>query len=181
MISTKKNFVKIILLFITLILCYVFLRGFIGNSQILPSALINQSAPAFNVPELYHESKILNHDLFIGHISLLNVWASWCSNCMMEQPFLMDIAHKYHIKMIGLNYKDDRDSAKDFLQQFGNPFQQIGFDQSGDTAMNWGVYGVPETFVIDKKGVIRYKQIGPMTEDDWGNIILPLIKKLEKE
>lgn len=143
--------------------------------------LIGHATPAFNLPSLKKPDVKLSNQLFIGHVSLLNVWATWCVTCAEEHPVLVDIANSHIVPIYGLDYKDNRTHALQWLQHFGNPFKKIGFDGAGDVAINWGVYGTPETFVIDKKGVIRYKQIGPMTHAIWRNKLLPLVLKLKAE
>ena len=111
---------------------------------------------------------------------LLNVWASWCVACRIEHPLLVDLAKKDVIPIIGLNYKDKRDAALGWLGQFGDPYKLSIVDPDGRVGIDYGVYGVPETFVIDKAGVIRFKQIGPITEDAWRNKILPLVQQLRQ-
>lgn len=156
-------------------------RGLSLHPAEVPSPLINQAAPVFTLPTLFDEKKNLTNKNFLGQVSLFNVWASWCGACEEEHGFLMQISQKYHVALYGLNYKDDPKKAKLWLKQNGNPYQLIGSDSKGMVAIDWGVYGTPETFVIDKHGIIRYKQIGPITEDDWKNNLWPLIKRLSHE
>jgi cytochrome c biogenesis protein CcmG/thiol:disulfide interchange protein DsbE len=115
-----------------------------------------------------------------GQVWLLNVWASWCVACRVEHPLLVDLAKKNVIPIVGLNYKDKRDAALGWLGQFGDPYQLSVADTDGRVGIDYGVYGVPETFVIDKTGVIRFKQIGPITEDAWRDKILPLLQQLRQ-
>jgi cytochrome c biogenesis protein CcmG/thiol:disulfide interchange protein DsbE len=166
-------------LFILILLGFFLWRGLSINPQVLPSTLINHSAPAFNLPELQTPQNNLTTDIFHGHVSLLNVWATWCVVCADEQPILMEISQQYHIPIYGLDYKDERTAALQWLVRFGNPYEKIAVDINGTTAINWGVYGTPETFVIDQQGVIRYKVVGPITEDNWRQTVWPLIQKLD--
>ena len=115
-----------------------------------------------------------------GEVWLLNVWASWCVACRVEHPLLVELSKKNAVPLIGLNYKDKRDAATGWLAQFGNPYQLSAVDADGRVGIDYGVYGVPETFVIDKQGVIRFKQIGPITEEAWQNKLLPLVQQLRK-
>jgi cytochrome c biogenesis protein CcmG/thiol:disulfide interchange protein DsbE len=155
-------------------------RGLGMHPNEIPSPLINKPAPDFQVTTLEGSKKLSNQDFF-GHVSLLNVWATWCEACAAEHEFLLGLANDKNLYLYGLDYKDDASAAKKLLSEKGNPYRSVGVDLSGDTAINWGVYGTPETFVIDKKGIIRYKQIGALTADNWENVISPLIAKLEKE
>jgi cytochrome c biogenesis protein CcmG/thiol:disulfide interchange protein DsbE len=173
--SLKKTYLIPLICFITLGI--FFARGLRLNPREIPSALLNQPAPSFSLPQLVDTDKQLTNKMFLGHVSLLHVWASWCSTCAAEHPFIMDLARTYHIPMYALDYKDDRQKALHFLSQYGNPYQAIGFDKDGTVSINFGVYGTPETFLIDSQGIIRYKHVGPMTQETWNNEILPLIRK----
>ncbi|MEM1244182.1 MAG: DsbE family thiol:disulfide interchange protein [Pseudomonadota bacterium] len=174
-----RIFKRLLPLGIFLLLAYFFWYGLHLNPRRLPSALINQPAPAINLPSLNDPTQIIKRKVFIGHVSLLNVWASWCETCLLEHPVLVDIANQHQVMLIGLDYKDNRQNALNWLQQRGNPYSVIAFDRTGKTAINWGVYGTPETFVIDKQGIIRYKYIGPLTHQVWQQKLLPVIKKLQ--
>ena len=154
-------------------------RGLSLHPTLVPSPLVNKPAPNFELPTLFDEKKITsNHDLF-GHVTLLNIWATWCVACAEEHAFLMELAQKKQFALYGLNYKDNPDAAKKWLKQYGNPYQRIAIDPNGTAAIDWGVYGTPETFIIDQNGIIRYKQIGPITADSWEKTLRPLIEKLE--
>ncbi|EKD54021.1 MAG: Periplasmic protein thiol/disulfide oxidoreductase DsbE [uncultured bacterium] len=147
----------------------------------IPSPLINQAAPTFQLPTLLGARKITSSQDLRGHVTLVNVFASWCAACAEEQPFLLQLAKNEHVFFYGLNYKDDELSAKKWLRQYGNPYQIIAVDTMGKEAIDWGVYGTPETFVLDKKGVIRYKQIGVLDQETWEKKIFPLLKQLRNE
>ena len=144
----------------------------------VPSPLINKPAPAFSLPTLdAPEQKISTQDLR-GKVWILNVWASWCVACRIEHPLLVEFAKTSAVPIYGLNYKDKRDDAIGWLNKFGNPYTRSLSDTEGLVGIDFGVYGVPETFVIDKQGVIRLKQIGPVTPEVLRDEILPLLRKL---
>ena len=156
-------------------------RGLSINPHQLPSALLDKPAPVFRLPQLQHPNHVMTETIFQGKVSLFNVWASWCVACHTEHPVLMDIALQSKLPIYGLNYKDSRVKATNLLKRFGNPYTLIAYDDSGSAAINWGVYGTPETFVIDKQGIIRYKQLGPISEEDWQKRIKPLVKQLQAQ
>jgi len=160
---------------------YFLWQGLSLNPRIVPSVLLNEQTPEFNLPNLLHPGAKLGNKIFKGHVSLLNVWATWCAACINEYPLMINIAHTHKVKIYGLDYKDDRTKALVWIKKYGNAYAAIGFDETGETAINWGVYGTPETFVINKNGVIKYKQIGEVTPEVWKHTLLPLIEKLEKE
>ena len=149
------------------------------DSNVLPSALINEEAPHFDLPPLPgHDKGFSNADLQ-GHVSLVNMFASWCGPCRIEHPVLNALAQTKRVPIYGIDYKDRSDAALDWIAALGNPYTQIGAD-SGKVGIEWGVYGVPETFVVDTTGRIRYKHVGPLSEDDVKKTILPLVARLEK-
>jgi cytochrome c biogenesis protein CcmG/thiol:disulfide interchange protein DsbE len=172
--------------FILPLIIFLFIIGFLWRGLSLhpnqiPSPLINHAAPAFELPDLYNTKKTITQKDFLGQVTLLNVWATWCYACAEEHAELVELATKEHINFIGLNYKDDTTTAKQWLKENGNPYHLIAVDQTGDTAIDWGVYGAPETFIIDKKGIIRYKHIGPITAENWQQTLKPLIEKMNLE
>ncbi|MCC2690540.1 MAG: protein thiol/disulfide oxidoreductase DsbE [Rhizobiaceae bacterium] len=130
----------------------------------IPSALIGQPAPATSLPAMPGlDLPGLESRHFAGQVTLVNVWASWCAPCRQEHPLLMELAEDRRFAVSGLNYKDQPENARRFLGSLGNPFGAIGVDQAGRAAIDWGVYGVPETFLVGKKGEILYKHVGPLT------------------
>jgi cytochrome c biogenesis protein CcmG/thiol:disulfide interchange protein DsbE len=150
------------------------------NPREVPSPLVGKPAPAFELPQLHApEAKFAPKDMQ-GKVWLLNVWASWCVSCRQEHPILVELAKSGIVPIYGLNYKDPRDDALKWLKQFGDPYVLSIADVEGRVGIDYGVYGVPETYVIDKAGVIRYKQIGPVTQDVLEKTILPLVKELQK-
>ncbi|MDH5570836.1 MAG: DsbE family thiol:disulfide interchange protein [Gammaproteobacteria bacterium] len=156
--------------------------GLTRDPKLVPSPLIDKPSPAFDLPRLYDPEVQFKHTDFQGKVSLFNVWASWCAACRSEHPFLMNLAQEKTVEIYGLNYKDERADAKRWLVQYGgNPYSAIAYDHDGRAGMDWGVYGVPETFIIDKKGIIRYKHVGPLHPEVWQKELLPLIEKLKAE
>lgn len=147
----------------------------------VPSPLIDKPAPAFTLPSLASGGGPVSTEDFAGKVWLLNVWASWCVACRAEHPILNEFARRNLVPLVGLNYKDQRDDALRWLQERGDPYSVVAVDADGRVGIDWGVYGVPETFVVDKHGVIRYKQIGVVTPDSMRNTIIPLIERLQKE
>lgn len=144
----------------------------------VPSPLIDKPAPAFRLQTLESPSRLLSSEEMRGQVWLLNVWASWCSGCREEHPVLVEFAKTRAVPIYGLDYKDQPDDARRLLDSMGNPYVASVSDLDGRTGIEFGVYGVPETFVIDKTGIIRYKQIGPITPKVLHDTILPLVKKL---
>lgn len=144
----------------------------------VPSPLIDKPAPVFSLPTLETPARVLSSKDMLGQVWLLNVWASWCGGCREEHPVLVEFARTRAVPIYGLDYKDQPDDARRWLTEMGNPYTAVAQDLDGRMGIEFGVYGVPETFVIDKTGVIRYKQIGPMTPKALQDTILPLVKKL---
>jgi cytochrome c biogenesis protein CcmG/thiol:disulfide interchange protein DsbE len=146
----------------------------------IPSPLIDKPMPAFSLPRLKEPDAILSTDDLGGEVVLLNVWASWCIACRQEHPILAEMAENRNVKIYGLNYKDMREKALRWLEKHGDPYIISAFDQNGKVGIDLGVYGVPETYVLDRNGIIRYKHIGPITRDVMDSIILPMIQRLDE-
>ena len=144
----------------------------------VPSPLIGKPLPAFSLNSLYEPDRTISETSFLGKPRLLNVWASWCSACVTEHPLLVELSQRSNIEIFGLNYKDDNPRAEAWLRKHRNPYTRIIVDAEGSLGLDLGVYGVPETFVIDKLGVIRYKQVGPLNEQVINEVILPLLDEL---
>lgn len=147
----------------------------------VPSPLIDKAAPAFELPRLDQPARKFSPNEMKGKVWLFNVWASWCESCKDEHPLLVELAQKKLVPIYGLDYKDKREDAQAWLNEAGNPYTLVASDADGRVGINYGVYGVPETYVIDKQGIIRYKQIGPVTLDNLKQTILPLVQKLEAQ
>jgi cytochrome c biogenesis protein CcmG/thiol:disulfide interchange protein DsbE len=148
------------------------------DSSFVPSVLIGREAPATNLSPLAGSDLpgLVSAD-FKGHVTLVNVWASWCAPCREEQPLLMTLKDDPRFRLTGLNYKDKPENALRFLGEMGNPFAAIGVDENGRTAIDWGVYGVPETYLVGKDGRILYKHVGPFTEQSISGELMPAIEK----
>ena len=176
----RKIYLYLPLIFF-LILVAFFARQLILNEDPseLPSVLLNKELPEIKLKNLSSYKLFTNDSLTsIGEPVLVNVWSSWCAPCQIEHEFLMEMRNVHNIKIFGINYKDDKDDAVKVLQINGNPFYAIGRDKDGTQVIDLGVYGVPETFIIDAKGNIRYKHIGPILEYDMKSTILPLINEI---
>ncbi len=163
---------------IFIVLAGFFYVGLSLNPQAVPSPLIDKPAPSFELSQLHSPAQTVSRDANLGKVWLLNVWASWCVSCRQEHPLLMQLARTGEVPIVGLNYKDSREEAIDWLRDLGNPYSVSGFDVDGRVGVDYGVYGVPETYVIDKQGVIRHKHTGPVTVEALQNEILPLVRKL---
>ncbi|WP_019220802.1 DsbE family thiol:disulfide interchange protein [Bartonella senegalensis] len=148
-----------------------------NDTSLLPDIFAEKPAPQTSLPLLGKENHLLNLDQFKGRVKLVNFWGSWCLSCREEHPLLMKIAQDQRFDLIGINYKDNKENAQRFLNNFGNPFKLIGFDVSGYTAINWGVYGPPETFLLNKENMIIAKHVGPLTWQIYQKKILPKIEK----
>ena|SRR5690349_16503566 len=147
----------------------------------VPSPLINKPAPQFELPQLHDPGKTFSPQALHGKVWVLNVWASWCVACREEHPVLSEFAKSGLVPVYGLNYKDQRTDAIAWLKRYGDPYQVSLVDTDGRVGIDYGVYGVPETYVIDKQGLIRYKRIGPVTPDVLKKAMVPLIQELNRE
>jgi cytochrome c biogenesis protein CcmG/thiol:disulfide interchange protein DsbE len=175
--TSQKRMIKALipmLLFIGLII--VFFNAMKNHTRVLPSVLINKPVPKFELPSLM-TGELISNETLKGQMYLLNVWGSWCPECRLEHPMITEFAKQKIIPVYGFNYKDEADDAKRWLQQFGNPYQDIIADLNGRVGMDFGVYGAPETFLIDANGIIRHKIVGSVTPQNIQNELLPLIKQ----
>ncbi|HEB99559.1 MAG TPA: DsbE family thiol:disulfide interchange protein [Thiotrichales bacterium] len=155
--------------------------GLTLNPREVPSPLIGKPAPEFDLATVMDPNRRISRKSLLGKVYLFNVWASWCVSCRQEHPLLVELSRKGVVDIYGLNYKDQREDAQRWLNYYGNPYVASGADTDGRVGIDWGVYGVPETFVIDAKGMIRHKHIGPVTPEALEEEILPLVKKLKEE
>ncbi|WP_421693261.1 DsbE family thiol:disulfide interchange protein [Aestuariivirga sp.] len=148
-------------------LALMFWRGLSGNPSEIPSALIGKPVPDFDLHAVdgLDMPGFADEDLRKGKVTVVNVWASWCAPCRIEHPLLQELAKRTDIQLFGMNYKDEPENAVRFLNTLGQPFAAVGMDRDGRTAVDWGVYGVPETFIVDGQGMIRHKHIGPLTPE----------------
>jgi cytochrome c biogenesis protein CcmG/thiol:disulfide interchange protein DsbE len=166
----------VIFFFVSLVLLLA--AGLRLNPREVPSPLIGKPAPAFDLPRLDAPDKTFSQKDMLGKVWILNVWASWCPPCLIEHPVITDLAKSGIAPVVGLNYKDKRDDALPWLKRNGDPYQLSVFDLAGRIGIDYGVYGVPETYVIDQKGVIRYKHIGPVSPEVAEKKLKPLVKEL---
>ncbi len=144
----------------------------------VPSPLIGKPAPTFRLPLLHDSARTITPEELRGQVWVLNVWASWCAPCLQEHPLLVEMERRKIVTIVGLNYKDQREDSIAWLRQHGNPYLVSAYDRDGNVGIDWGVYGVPETFVIDKAGIIRHKITGVLTPTNIRDEIIPLIKEL---
>jgi cytochrome c biogenesis protein CcmG, thiol:disulfide interchange protein DsbE len=180
----QRNILVLLPLVVFLALAALFLyRLGSGDPALLPSVLIGHPAPKTELPPLAglttgdKPTPGLSNATFKGAVTLVNVWASWCIPCADEVPLLEKLSKDKRIQLVGINYKDPTDNARRFLNRYGNPYVAVGVDGSGRTAIDWGVYGVPETFLVGRDGVIAYKLIGPITADNLPGKLEPEIAK----
>ena len=163
-------------LLILLIIVFFLWQGLAKNPNLLPSPLINQTIREFLARDLLKNNTMLKKKIFLHHWTLLIVWSSWCVTCTEEQNFWLKLQERHLISIYGLNYRDDLNQAKRWLKKQGNPFQKIIFDPQGLLAIDLGVYGVPESYLIDPHGIIRYKHVGPLTTSVWLHNMVTMIK-----
>ena len=168
------------------VIIFLLLAGLLGigltlDPKKVPSPLIGKPAPTFELPSVTQPEQQINTETFKGKVSLLNVWATWCVSCRAEHEVLNAIANTGQVDIYGLNYKDERDAAKRWLQTYGDPYVASAFDIDGRVGIDYGVYATPETFLIDRQGIIRHKVIGPINGKIWKDELLPLINQLQQE
>ncbi len=161
---------------ILLALVGLFAVGLQKDPRVVPSPLINKPAPVFSLPNLADPSFKSTPEQWRGRTVLVNFFASWCAGCQVEHPLMMQLAEQ-GVEIVGIAYKDDALDAQRWLARHGNPYRSVLMDLNGQVGIDWGVYGVPESFVVDGKGLILYKQIGPLTEGDWQAKVRPLMER----
>lgn len=160
-------------------LAALFWKGLSGNPQEIPSALLGKPVPEVTLPAIEGMTIPVfdTASLKQGGVTIVNVWASWCGPCRIEHPILMELGKRSDIRLVGINYKDEPQNAREFLGTLGQPFAAAVADRLGRAAIDWGVYGVPETFVVDGQGIIRFKYISPLTEETVAKVLNPEIEK----
>jgi cytochrome c biogenesis protein CcmG/thiol:disulfide interchange protein DsbE len=182
-IGRRRVLVLLPLAFFLALVLLFFGRLYSGDPSVLPSALIGHPAPQTNLPPVSGLERDgapvpgLDPASFKGAVTVINVWASWCVPCHDEAPLLMQLAQDSRFRLVGINYKDEADNARRFLGRYGNPFAAAGADQNGRAAIEWGVYGVPETFIVGKDARIAYKLVGPISPDNFDAVLKPQIEK----
>lgn len=152
-----------------------------GFTRAIPSPLIGKPAPAFALPDLLEPQRTVSPADYLGKVWLLNVWGSWCPECWKEHGYLEQLVREHGVLLVGLNWRDEPQDAVNMLRRAGNPYAAIAADPKSSAAVDWGVYGAPETFVIDKQGVIRHKHVGAITPQVWQAEIRPLLQQLAGE
>jgi cytochrome c biogenesis protein CcmG, thiol:disulfide interchange protein DsbE len=182
-IGRRRLLVAVPLIAFLVLVVLFLIRLFAGDPSRIPSALIGHPAPQTVLPGLVGLDRdgkpvpgIDPHD-FKGAVTVVNVWASWCVPCHDEAPLLMQLAQDQRLRLVGINYKDEPENARRFLGRYGNPFAAAGADRNGRAAIEWGVYGVPETFIVGRDGRIDYKLVGPITPDNLQSVLKPEIEK----
>jgi cytochrome c biogenesis protein CcmG, thiol:disulfide interchange protein DsbE len=178
--AKRRRLLLLLPLVVFLLLSGIFLAQLFSgrDTSVVPSALIGQPAPQTELPPLEGlDLPGLSPADFAGNVTLVNVWGSWCLPCRQEHPLLMELAQDERVRIVGLNYKDQPENARRFLGELGNPYDAIGVDRSGRAAIEWGVYGVPETFLVGPDGTIRYKHVGPFAPASIRNGLMPEIEK----
>ena len=173
-------------LFLIPLLLFLGLAGYLGfgltrDASVLPSTLIDKPVPAFDLPPLLPDGKGLKTADLGGEVSLVNIFASWCVPCRAEHAIWVKVTAAEKLPIYGINWKDKREPATAWLKELGNPYEGIGFDPDNKAGVEWGVYGVPETYVIDRNGRVRFKYVGPVFEETLNSTILPLVRKLRGE
>jgi len=153
-----------------------FFRGLSLDPRTVPSPFIGKPHPEFALPSLADPARQVTAETWKGRPALVNVWATWCAGCYDEHAYLVKLAETTDIPIIGLNWKDERDKALAWLERLGDPYAAVGFDGEGRTAIDWGVYGAPETFLIGPDGVVLHKHLGPMTPEAWQHDFEPLLE-----
>ncbi|WP_295402551.1 DsbE family thiol:disulfide interchange protein [uncultured Thiocystis sp.] len=162
---------------IFLVLAALLFYGLRLDPRKVPSPLVDKPAPSFTLQSLKDPGQTLTKDILLGKVSLVNVWASWCPSCRQEHGELMRIARENDVQVIGFNWKDTRPEALQMLRQYGDPYSTTLFDPDNQAGIDWGVYGAPETFVVDGEGIIRHKRIGPIDRAVWESEILPVVEQ----
>jgi len=165
-------------LFILVMLAVVLGYGLGKDPAVIPSPLIGKQAPDFKLPTLADSRQLIANEDLLGAPYLLNVWGTWCANCRYEHPLLMQIANEGQIAVIGLNYKDEKEAALRWLEDYGDPYQAVAVDTDGSTGIDFGVYGAPETFLIDANGIVQHKIIGILTPEIWTDTLAPMVNSL---
>jgi len=167
--------------FVALVVLFAFGLNPSRDIHALPSPLIGKSAPDFALTDLLNPARVDSNADLKGQVYVLNVWATWCVACREEHEALLAISQQHVVPIIGLDWKDQRERAKQWLEQLGNPYQAVAFDGDGRAAINWGVYGAPETYLVDMHGRVIFKYISPVTQEVWNHEFLPRIAAARRE
>ena len=176
-----KRWVYLLPLGLFVVLMVFFFYGLGLNPRLIPSPLIGQPTPEFALPKLSNPDELFKQTNLKGEVSLLNIWATWCTSCRQEHPVLMKIAKSNEVPIYGLYYKDVPELGVNWLKKYGNPYRENAVDEDGKVGIEWGAYGTPETFVIDQQGIIRHKHVGPISWHEWETKLLPLVNALRNK
>lgn len=168
-------------LVVIVVLLAFFYKGLGNDPGVLPSQYIGKPAPVFELPTLKDPARTVSNADLDGQVSLVNIWATWCGGCRTEHGFLMQLAERGDVPIYAINWRDQRDSALSFLDQLGDPFVASGFDEDGRVGIDWGVYGAPETFLIDPDGHVVYRFTGPLSDAAWQREFVPRIDELRQQ
>ena len=174
----KKQLLILPAIFLLILLIFFYLLIIDRNPTELPSTLLNKNVPKFETESLLKEKKFISSEEFGGEIKLVNFFATWCKPCRDEHNFIKDFSNQEGVEVIGINYKDNEQKAIRWLKKLGNPYSNIGVDKNGRIAIDWGGYGIPETFVVNSKGIIKYRHVGPITKKTYKKINL-IINEIE--
>ena len=166
-------------LFAFLLLVGMFVIGLTKDPSRIPSPLLGNPAPEYALPSLQDPDVLVGSADFAGQVALVNIWATWCPGCRQEHGFLMELAAENAVPIFGLNWRDNRPDALQWLRNLGNPYETSAFDADGRVGIDWGAYGAPETFLVDKNGMVVHKHIAPLTREIWERDFVPLIEQLE--
>ena len=178
----SKRLIYLLPLGIFLILAVYFAVGLTKDPRKLPSTLINREVPAFNLPAIQGYERGFSSKDLLGQVTLVNIFGSWCVACLAEHPFLMKLKKDNVIPIYGIDWREKSDgAATKWLQRHGDPYTLIGDDRDSRVSIDFGVTGAPESFIVDKKGVVRYKHIGPIYPETWADTLLPIVEELRKE
>lgn len=159
------------------VLAAFFARGLWLDPGYIPSPLVGKPAPEFSLPALKDPESVVSSKDYDGRVALLNVWATWCVGCREEHEFLYELSESGTVPIYGLNWRDEREAALDWLERLGDPYEASAYDYDGQVAVEWGVYGAPETFLLDRDGTVLHKHVGPLTVSHWRSDFLPIIKQ----
>ena len=172
----KKLTIFPTILFLSILLIFFYLLIIDRSPSELPSVLLNKKAPEFNSKSLLKENNFISNEVFGNGKILVNFFATWCKPCLDEHNYIMRFSNQTEIKIIGINYKDNKNNAIKWLGELGNPYSDIAVDKNGRIAIDWGVYGIPETFIVDSKGIIKYRHVGPITKAIYKKINLIILE-----
>ena len=176
-----KKLIYILPLVLFLVLVGFLKIGLNRDPRLLPSQFIDKPTPEISVPYLLDESQVMTQADLTGEVALVNFWASWCPTCLGEHDVLMEINRQSDVVIFGIDYKDERADGQKWVNERGNPYHAIAFDPEGKVGIDWGLTGTPETFVLDKEGIIRYKHVGAITWQDWKQTLEPIVNELKQK